>query len=489
MQPAELIFGRQLSFSAPADRGKVSAKPIEHHKREPEPEPAPGWNRRPYEAQLKLAQEHEARSAQPKACAASQLGPRPRIYVYEVPPEILPPPTLWRYVRALKVWIERSAYYEPNPHCADYYLIPSHPQNRIHNPAHTPDTPPHTVPRSLDVGDYRMARLFAYLRDAHPFWNRTVKAGVARHFMLLPCDHGPGDCGFSRPILPNKYFVPLPGGSATRAAAKAAATRAAAKAAGAAAKAVEEAEERYYKEREIQRLWGNGYEAFNPASPARFVFFLQFNGWTDGLRSGNGGCLNCFQPGLDVRLPTPEGHECGPSCGLHHVYNHSSKTSWYIPTELQRLLLRAAAARSPTVQAALPSILDGIGEEERGEMASAAARRRARCLFSWHGAVRGNNNPTRNELMSLARRNLSNICVSNTAARVGKAPVTSRPMPSIPDSMLSSRFCFSPRGWDQVRNPIRQSTTTTSSSSVSSSSSLLRLPLPPLPAPPLFQPP
>ena len=51
----------------------------------------------------------------------------------------------------------------------------------------------------------RMSRIFAHLRDRYPFWNRTVAASTPRHLMLLPCDHGPGDCAFNRPILPHKY--------------------------------------------------------------------------------------------------------------------------------------------------------------------------------------------------------------------------------------------------------------------------------------------
>ena len=37
-----------------------------------------------------------------------------------------------------------------------------------------------------------------------------------------------------------------------------------------------------YGAAEIQRTWGEGWELINPASPARLVSFLIFNGWGDG---------------------------------------------------------------------------------------------------------------------------------------------------------------------------------------------------------------
>ena len=171
---------------------------------------------------------------------------RPRIYVYELPPHLLPPPSGWRHVRAIKAWIEASRFYERNPFCADYFLVPSHAANRI--------------PRDdgekghWDVGDYRVAAAFAYLRDRFPFWNRTVRLAQPRHLMLLPCDHGPGDCAYSRPNLPYKY--------APRAAADASGTP------------WWKFLPRAYRRDEIERMWGEGWELLNPASPARLVVFL-----------------------------------------------------------------------------------------------------------------------------------------------------------------------------------------------------------------------
>ena len=116
--------------------------------------------------------------------------PRPRVHIYEIPRTVVPAPTAWRNVRGLYVWLLRSRFYEANPRCADYFLINSHPVNRE---------------GGVDVGDVRMMQLFDYVRHTWPFFNHSLRHGTARHFMLLPCDHGPGDCAFSRPIVPNKY--------------------------------------------------------------------------------------------------------------------------------------------------------------------------------------------------------------------------------------------------------------------------------------------
>ena len=126
-------------------------------------------------------------------------------------------------------------------------------------------------------------------------------------------------------------------------------------------------------------------------------------------------------------MPTPEGHECGIACGLHmqHVPNATGVVrSYLLPSELQRVLLSRAASRSPAVN-------------------STAPRAPSRCLFSWGGAVRGRSNPARNELLKL--RGSPGMCIVNTE---DAQMVKERP-PNIPEAMMESRFCYSPRGWDQ----------------------------------------
>ena len=157
----------------------------------------------------------------PARCNAS--APSPRVYVYHLPRASFAPATsYWRNARALVSWVTGSAHHESDGDCADYYLVPTHPVKRLN------------VSRDVLVG-----RLFGHIRATWPWWNRTVRAGEARHLWLLPCDHGPGDCAYSRPLVPFKYSLP-----------------------------------RSAKD-EVHRTWGVGWEALNPASPARLVITLR----------------------------------------------------------------------------------------------------------------------------------------------------------------------------------------------------------------------
>ena len=346
-------------------------------------------------------------------CSPASKVIRPRIYVYELPPELAPPPTHWRMVRLLKFWIERSPFYESNPHCADFFLVPSYPNNRI--VVKQPSGPD----RTLDVGDVRMARIFAHIRDRYPMWNRTLQSRAGpRHFVLLPCDHGPADCAYTRPNVPNKY------GKQHREGAK-----------GRIWPMISGADE-------VASLWGDSWELLNPASPTRQVFYLNYNGWSDGLRSADGSCLNCFQPGLDIRLPSPEGHECGVLCGLHMAFNKTTLAGSYVPTELQRVLLRRAVRLNPLLQHARGAAVSTTAE------AAAVTRRSASgngCYLSWTGSARGHNNPARNALLKLVGE--PGVCVRNTALPQGVTTHTTPP-PSIPGMMLRSTYCYAPRGWD-----------------------------------------
>ena len=231
--------------------------------------------------------------AKPPRC--NSAAPSPRIFIYEnlhrvpggapsetgVPRNLLPPPNLWRNSRHVTDWVRASAHNELDGDCADYFLLPGYPPNRF------------------GEGDLGIARLFDHIRQTWPYWNRTVAAGTARHLWMLPCDHGPGDCGYDRPLLPNKYSTERPRCTAGPSQRCSTSARA-----------------------EIERLWGGGrWEQLNPASPERLVISLQFNGWADYYRGQNGHCVSCFAHGLDVRLPTPESHLCGPLCGLHRRAN------------------------------------------------------------------------------------------------------------------------------------------------------------------------
>ena len=110
-------------------------------------------------------------------------GPSPRIFICDIPRSLLSRPTPWRLVYDVGAWIRKSPHWERHGDCADYFFVPMHPENMINGRM---------------TGDASFARLYAYIRETWPYWNRTVDAGTARHFHLLPCDHGPGDCGYGQ---------------------------------------------------------------------------------------------------------------------------------------------------------------------------------------------------------------------------------------------------------------------------------------------------
>jgi hypothetical protein len=80
-----------------------------------------------------------------------------------------------------------------------------------------------------------------------------------RHFMMTPCDHGPGDCSYDRRWTGRKGDPTLP-------------------------------------------------EVLTPSNRRRMVGFL--------TPTGAGGAFNYFLRGIDVRLPQDDDHECGPFCGV-----------------------------------------------------------------------------------------------------------------------------------------------------------------------------
>ena len=215
-------------------------------------------------------------------------GPSPRIFIYDIPQSLLRRPTPWRLVYDVGAWIRKSPHWERQGDCADYFFVPMHPENMVNGRM---------------TGDASFARLYAYIRETWPYWNRTVDAGTARHFHMLPCDHGPGDCGYDRPLIPNKWS---PGMHSL----------------------VQQNQRNHvvgFLNRSdanyIRRTWGGMWEQLNPSSPARLVFYLVYNGWADQLRSKVGQCRSCFHAGLDVRA-TPPAHthvaaRAHPSCNTH----------------------------------------------------------------------------------------------------------------------------------------------------------------------------
>ena len=311
-------------------------------------------------------------------------GPRPRVYIY---PEsgLVPKGSRWRLGTQLSEWIATSVYFEPDGDCADYFLLPGH----VDNVASREDMRP--------LGDIRNSRLFDYVRHRWPWWNRTVLAGKARHMVLLPCDHGPGDCGWDRPIMPLKYWPKnpaLPRGRTPQSAEAVA---------------------------EIRRVWGADWELINPASPRRLLFFLQYSGWADQLQNARGNCINCFQAGVDVRLPTPEDHSCGPLCG--------------IPRKLPGVGFLTPAARRDS----MASRAVHWGGAARGGAVARGPRRN--CTLFWAGTAGIGSNSARKGLLRLNAS--AGMCIVGT----NRQDESSRRV-DMATAMRDAHYCYSPRGWD-----------------------------------------
>lgn len=309
-------------------------------------------------------------------------GPRPRVYIY---PEsgLVPKGMRWRLGTQLTEWIATSVYFEPDGDCADYFLLPGH----VDNVASREDMRP--------LGDIRNSRLFDYVRHRWPWWNRTMLAGTARHMVLLPCDHGPGDCGWDRPIMPFKYWPSKN-------------------------PAIHTLRNEAAHVAEIRRVWGADWELINPASPRRLLFFLQYSGWADQLQNARGVCINCFQAGVDVRLPTPEDHSCGPLCGI------ARKLPGVGP-------LTPAARRYSMASRAVH--WGGVARP------SAVARGpRRNCTLFWAGTAVGSNS-ARKGLLSL--NGSAGMCIVGT----NRQDEASRRV-DMPTAMRDAHYCYSPRGWD-----------------------------------------
>ena len=101
--------------------------------------------------------------------------------------------------------------------------------------------------------------MFEHVARTWPWWNRT--GGGARHFVYSPCDHGPRDCMFNGHL---------------------------------------------YAGRDVR----GGFDvpaAIAPKDANRTIGYIMLSGARFHSH---------FQSGRDIRLPTPEGHTCGPFCGM-----------------------------------------------------------------------------------------------------------------------------------------------------------------------------
>ena len=101
---------------------------------------------------------------------------RPRIYIYDLPPELLAPHG--GVGHQMVDQIKLSGHHEADGDKADYFWIPGG-----------------GIYISPDISSSRdfMISLFEHIRSRHPWWNRTVTLGQARHVISVLYDGGMGE--------------------------------------------------------------------------------------------------------------------------------------------------------------------------------------------------------------------------------------------------------------------------------------------------------
>ena len=95
--------------------------------------------------------------------------PRPRIYVYDLPPEVLS--TVGNLGDRMVEQIKSGPFHELDPEKADYFWIPG----GGHYPGKE-GSPEGQLARQRAF----VTAIFEYVRSHHPWWNRTVAQGHAR---------------------------------------------------------------------------------------------------------------------------------------------------------------------------------------------------------------------------------------------------------------------------------------------------------------------
>lgn len=271
--------------------------------------------------------------------------PRPRVHIYALPERYQKPPNTWRLANVFGQRLRRSPFYEPNPACAEYFYI---------NHFAGADQP-------------KAERMFAYIATRWPYLNESITRNVATHIVYLPCDHGPGDCMFWKPLR----------GANPR----------------------------------LDRL------RINPASRSRLTIFLVLNGMDD--RHGPGAamrCRSCFLPGVDIRLPTPHRHLCGPLCG-YSLDELRAKSPWALPRRAGDELLRQPRP----------------------------------VKFFWAGKHKGRNQARAQLVRHFGGARHPGFRVLNLEPprlQAGKPPPPKPPRPVTSTEMLQADFCGSPPGWD-----------------------------------------
>ena len=283
--------------------------------------PAPTIATKPVpDVRLGFRRAHDARApAQAPRSGSSGSSPscpegwtRPLIHVY---PNPLPPWSRaadWRFPK-LREAIRRSDHHvggsgrrAADAMCADYFFMSN--QEAAGGVKSTE----------------KVILMFARLARRYPFWNRSLHEVQARHLLLSPCDHGPGDCMYDRRI----NFRPST------------------------------------PEAQVPR-------ALNPASAQRKVAYLGTNGMPGGT--------NHHIHGLDIRLPQGEEHNCGPLCGSRSLPQREAR---HVLRQLSPWSMdRGVAERLDMLRAPRPLRLffsgkiDGGGGGNRDQLMRRLARR------------------------------------------------------------------------------------------------------------------
>ena len=111
------------------------------------------------------------------AIASEAIPLKPRIHVYDLPPELLSPHGTLGGLLLRK--IRESDYFEADPDKADYFWIPGgggYP------------------PTGNKTGREFVISIFEHVRTHFPWWNRTMELGQARHVFVALYDAGIGEC-------------------------------------------------------------------------------------------------------------------------------------------------------------------------------------------------------------------------------------------------------------------------------------------------------
>ena len=102
---------------------------------------------------------------------------RPRIFIYDLPPDLLSPHGTLGGLLVEK--IRNSEYHEKDPDQADYFWIPG----GGGYPA-----------KGNQTGREFVISIFEYVRGHFPWWNKTMELGQARHIFVALFDAGLGEC-------------------------------------------------------------------------------------------------------------------------------------------------------------------------------------------------------------------------------------------------------------------------------------------------------